>query len=176
MEAPTLARHKRATLYAMAEALVRMIDKEQLLIYCVILAVFWAGALIVFMAQLEASAHLLQFVLTTGFFYALPAIIFGAWELDGDGWWKKALGAFLLISAFDNLVPPLAVNMHGAIATSASLSGAAIDVVIGEFWASMGISGMQLWIFTYPITFVLLVAGATYLLTERQIWNILRTW
>jgi hypothetical protein len=153
-----------------------MISKEKVLAGGVIFAVVWAVVLSLCLTQIEAMPHLYQFILATAIWTFIPSVIFGKFS-DGEDvmvWLRKGVGFFTLFSSLDLLAPPISVSMTGTINASTTLAGAAIDVIIGEFWAGLGISGILLWIFTYPLTFVLLMALATYLLTSKQIWQILR--
>jgi hypothetical protein len=153
-----------------------MISKEKVLAGGVVFAVIWAIMLSLCLTQIETMPHIYQFILATAVWTLIPSIIFGKFS-DGEDvmvWLRKALGYFAIFNGMDILAPPLSVSMAGTINASTTLAGAAIDVVVGEFLASLGISGLLLWIFTYPLTFVLLMALATYLLTSKQIWQILR--
>lgn len=150
-----------------------MWSKEKVMIYCAGFAVVWSVLLSMFYLQITTFPHIWQFVMVTSVLYALPSIVFGQLMMNHRGWVKYTMGAFLLITAFDLLAPPLAVGFDGVINASSTLAGAAPDVVLGEFFAGLGANGVMLWVATYPASFIVLIASATFLLTERQLWEII---
>lgn len=150
-----------------------MWSKEKVLFYVAIFAVCWAAALTMFYNELVALPSIWQYLLITGVLFALPSVVFGRIMINNGDWIKYSLGAFLLITSFDLLAPPLVVGMDGVVNTSSTLAAACPDMVVAGLWGGLGVSGNLLWIFVYPVSFIVLFAFAAFLLTKRQLWEIL---
>lgn len=130
-----------------------------------IIATVWAYGITTQSQSLASQPVWIQFILSTLIVYAIPSFIVGAY-FDGD--YRKTLGILLLASSMDLLAPPLNVNLEGSIITTTLGAGGAIDVFLGTIWQGIGISGFLLFFFVYPISFIILLGSAIYLLTEKE--------
>jgi len=147
--------------------------REKLVKYVIIIAVFWSLIITTFSQEIASLTPFNQFMLITFVSYLLPSILLGTYL--NESMLKKTIGSLLFLMAFDLIIPPLIVGLDGAVNTSAFLSSGSIDAFVAGIWQSaVNAQGIILFLLTYPVTFIILITLSTYLLTERQLWDIIR--
>jgi len=135
------------------------------------LLVVWFIAIMLFGQLLESQSVYVQFLIAGLPFYVLPSILLGTFLDDGI---QKVIGAVCFLAAFDLVIPPESISLTGEIMRQALLSGAAVDVFLATLWQSVGIQGFLLFIFTYGVSFVILLALAVFLLSKKQLWHVVK--
>jgi hypothetical protein len=75
--------------------------------------------------------------------------------IQGKKTFKGAIGIMFLILAFSIISAPLSVNFDGKINTSMFLGNASADYTMSQIYSSFGLTGYSLYVFTYPISFIL---------------------
>lgn len=141
-------------------------QKTKFFIVGAVIATIWAYLVTTNSQALAGQPIWVQFLATTVIAYAIPSLIVGFY-FDG-GEWKRILGIFLFTGAVDLLAPPLAVDPSGIVNATALFAGGAIDVFLATIWQGIGINGFLLFLFVYPISFIVLLGTAIYLLTEKE--------
>ena len=143
------------------------LTKKQIILYAIGLAMVWGTIITLFADQIQAMPYYFQFVLAAGAGYLFPSIIIGhAFETKIN---KRIIGAWFFILATDLLLPPLAVNLNGEFVSTGLFSLATPDKLLFELYKQTNISGAGLFILCYPISFIIFISIAVYLLTDKQI-------
>jgi len=103
---------------------------------------------------------IIQFILVNVSLYFIFFVFFKFVVSRKSAIWEASLANFLLVTSMDLILPPYQVTIKGLI-DSAIFSKSAIDYFFGYLYSLIGIKGLLLWIFVYPLTFtVLFVLGA----------------
>lgn len=77
---------------------------------------------------------------------------------------KESVGLLLLFMSLDILAPPLMVSTQGALLTGPTLSGSAIDSVLGTFFIGLGLKGFMIYAMVYMVApFIFLLISAMLL-------------
>jgi hypothetical protein len=88
---------------------------------------------------------------------------------------RKVIGSILFFLGWDLLFPPLLLDLNGVLHTEGMIFGkASIDAVIASAWQGIGLNGLPLFIVTYPVTFLITQAVVVYMLTGKQIWDLIK--
>ncbi len=150
--------------------------EKKYLTYVIIVAVIWSVIITTFSQQLQALDVWIQFIAITLVEYALPSIVLSFYLNGGEKLdYRKMFGAFAFFMSFDLIFPPLLLDLGGVVHTEGIVFGrASIDAVIAGAWGSLGITGLPLFLLTYPITFLLLQCVVVYALTGRQLWSMVK--
>ena len=141
-------------------------QKTKFFIAGAIIATVWAYLITTNTQALAGQPIWMQFLATTVIAYSIPSLIVGFY-FDG-GEWKKVLGIFMFTGAVDLLAPPLAVDPSGVVNASALFAGGSVDVFLASIWQTTGINGFLLFLLVYPVSFIILLGTAIYLLTEKE--------
>ena len=145
------------------------ISKGKIIVYAIILAIAWSYILTNFIDVISTQPFWLQFVLASALGYLFPALIIGhAFEKEIN---KKIVGTWLFIMSSDLVLPPLLISFEGKFAAT-TLGMATPDYLLFELWKSIGMPAEFLFFAIYPLSFVLLIIVATWLLTEKQLWQL----
>jgi len=147
------------------------ISKGKIIVYAIVLAVVWSWVMTNFISDITALPFYVQFALVSCVGYLFPSLIIGhAFEQEIS---RKITGSWLFIAASDLILPPLIVTIDGRV-VPAVLGTASPDYFFFKLWSAVGVPAEFLFIFVYPVSFVLLVVVGAWLLTKRQLWQLAR--
>lgn len=119
---------------------------------------------------LQTLPFYIQFLIITVPFYMLPAALLGIFTRLYNGFLsRKFFGVVLLFASFDLISPLFLVDLNGTIVSSGIFPNATIDVLMSSVWSSFGFVGLWLHVFTYYVSFVLLLAISAYLLDYKEL-------
>lgn len=149
----------------------KMFSKPRIVLYAIIFAVIWSVFVTTQATTVEAYPSIIQFFAVSFVGYLIPSIILGISINHQPA--KRIAGAFFFGASIDLLLPPLLVGMDGSIITSAILSKASVDVFVATLWQAV-IPTSLLFYFVYPISFVIMMSAAVYLLTDQNLYNMMK--
>lgn len=148
-----------------------MISRQKILLYAIVFAVVWSIVISTFYSTIEGFSTLAQFVLVSVVGYLLPSVILGVSLSDKPI--KRILGAFCFGAGADLILPPLMIGFNGVAVGSGMFSKASIDIFIASLWSFIVPQNLLFW-FVYPISFVILMALAVYLLADKHLYSLMK--
>lgn len=138
--------------------------RTRIIFLAILFAIIWTVIVYPNLDAMNNLPHWMQFMVSIG------VILFMTYFLGSalDGHPRRTIAIFCALLALDLLLFPLVVSREG-IPADVDMSGAAVEVITLDVWSSLGIPGSLRWLFTYPISFVLLLILAAYLFeSERE--------
>jgi hypothetical protein len=150
--------------------------EKRYLLYAFGVAFVWAIIVTSFQAQIQALPDWVQFFGITVLQYTLPGVVLAIYLSGQDKIdIRKVIGSILFFLGWDLLFPPLLLDLNGVLHTEGMIFGkASIDAVIASAWQGIGLNGLPLFIVTYPVTFLITQAVVVYMLTGKQIWDLIK--
>jgi len=150
-------------------------QKQKIIFISLIFITIWGILITTFINEIEKLTSIQQFILVTGIPYITPSILL-AYILNEDQNLsiKKIIGSYLFFSAFDLILPPFTVSITGQINTTIILGKASIDYLLAEAWMQLNIQGILLFIFTYIISFIIMLIISIFLLKTRELKELIK--
>jgi len=145
--------------------------KRRILVYTFLLAIVWSYSMTVFSNYITEVPFWLQFILVNGVAYMFPALILGSSFLSDNV--KKIIGLWSFLVGVDLIVPPLVIGLDGSY-SPVLLGKASPDFFFSQIWSFFGFSGPLLFLMVYPVSFMILLFLSTYLMTEKELKEIVR--
>jgi hypothetical protein len=137
-----------------------MLWKSKMFLIVVLIAAVYSFVVYTYMDQINGMDYIYQFLLTifviVGVSYLLGAHI--------NGTARRLVGFMGALFAVDLLIPPLLVTTQGVL-SQADIVGGSIDAIVYSLWSGIGLTGTNLWIAIYPVSFVILLSTSLYLLS-----------
>ena len=148
---------------------IKMINPQEkkYLLYSALFALIWfVLAVPSLMNLLDGSSPLIYFLIFNVAVFLFLQVFLKSFVLKKLEAFRGALGVTLLFMAIDIWQPPFMLNTLGQLSSQATLSYGASDYIVAFFLGNVGIQGFVLYIATYVIAPIVLLAISGLLIKD----------
>lgn len=154
----------------------RLTIRQKVFLVALIWGTVWGIVSTNFSEVIELQHPLIQFVLVSLIPISIFSILISLIFSDKPKFsLKKAAGSFLMLIAYDLFVSsPFLLRTNGVINSDLMFAKGTAEYLIIKAYSLLGFEGLGLWLFVYPVSFVVLFVIMALLVSERDLKEIIK--